>query len=75
MKFASDSRIIDSVTMQDEAPPPVPQTQSTWGEVWEYLRVRKKWWLAPMLVILLALGALAAFTETSALAPFIYTIF
>ena len=46
-----------------------------WSEVWTYLRVRKKWWLAPMLVILLALGALAVFTESSAMAPFIYTLF
>jgi hypothetical protein len=46
-----------------------------WSEVWLYLRIRKKWWLAPMLVILMALGALAVFTETSAMAPFIYTLF
>lgn len=45
-----------------------------WGEIWNYLRVRKKYWLAPMVVVLLALGALAIFTETSALAPFIYTV-
>ncbi len=45
------------------------------GELWAYLRVRKKWWLAPMLVVILALGALAFFTQTSALAPFIYTLF
>ena len=61
--------------MNDEFPPPSPTAKSTWAEVWDYLKIRKKWWLAPMIVILLALGALAAFTETSALAPFIYTIF
>ncbi len=44
-------------------------------EVWSYLRVRKKWWLAPMLLILLGLGAIAVLTESSALAPFIYTVF
>ena len=65
----------DSKPMERQNQPPTPQPKSTWAEVWDYLRVRKKWWLAPMLVILLALGALAAFTETSALAPFIYTIF
>lgn len=54
---------------------PVRRKTSVWGEIWGYLRVRKKWWLAPMILILLSLGALAAFTETSALAPFIYTIF
>jgi hypothetical protein len=45
------------------------------SQMWSYLRVRKKWWLAPMLVILLALGGLAFFTQSSALAPFIYTLF
>ncbi len=48
---------------------------SIWKEVWRYLRVRKKWWMAPMLIILLGLGTLMVFTEGSALAPFIYTIF
>ena len=65
----------DSKPMERQNQSPTPQPKSTWAEVWDYLRVRKKWWLAPMLVILLALGALAACTETSALAPFIYTIF
>jgi len=49
--------------------------QNPWRELWAYMRARKKWWLAPMLVILLALGLLTVFTESSALAPFLYTIF
>ena len=61
--------------METNTPTPPPAPKNVWVEVWDYLKVRKKWWLAPMLIILLALGALAAFTETSALAPFIYTIF
>lgn len=44
-------------------------------EVWDFLRVRKRWWLAPILIVLLLLGFLIVFTETSALAPFIYTLF
>jgi hypothetical protein len=39
------------------------------------MRVRKKWWLAPILVILLMLSLLIVLTEGSALAPFIYTLF
>ncbi|MFT5431781.1 MAG: hypothetical protein ACI9OJ_002479 [Myxococcota bacterium] len=58
-----------------ELPTRDDRPRSVWGEMWGYLKVRKKWWLAPMLVILLSLGALAVFTETSALAPFIYTLF
>ncbi len=44
-------------------------------EFWQFLKVRKKWWLLPIVVILLLLGALIIFTESSAIAPFIYTLF
>ncbi len=44
-------------------------------EFWEFLKVRKKFWLAPIIIMLLLLGALIIFTESSALAPFIYTLF
>lgn len=44
-------------------------------EFWRFLKVRKKWWLLPIVMILLLLGALLIFTEGSALAPFIYAIF
>ena len=44
-------------------------------ELWDFLRVRKKWWLGPILVVLVLLGALIVMTESSAVAPFIYTLF
>jgi len=44
-------------------------------ELWAFLRVRKKWWLLPVLVVLFLVGTLLVFAQTSALAPFIYTIF
>ena len=44
-------------------------------EFWLFLKVRKKWWLAPIIFFLLLLGALIIFTEGSAVAPFIYTLF
>lgn len=44
-------------------------------EFWDFLRARKKWWLAPIIIMLLLLGILIIFTEGSALAPFIYTLF
>lgn len=44
-------------------------------ELWAFMRVRKKWWLAPVLVVLLLVGTLLVFAQGSALAPFIYTIF
>ncbi len=45
------------------------------AELWSFMRVRKKFWLLPILVVLLVLGALLVFAQGSALAPFIYTIF
>lgn len=45
------------------------------GEFWAFLRVRKKWWLAPIIIILALFGSLIVFTQGSALAPFVYTIF
>ncbi len=44
-------------------------------EFWLILKVRKKWWLAPIIIFLLLLGALIIFSEGSAVAPFIYTLF
>ena len=44
-------------------------------EFWEFLKVRKKWWLAPIIFFLLLLSILIVFAEGSALAPFIYAIF
>ncbi len=44
-------------------------------EFWKYMRVRKKFWLLPIFVIMLLLGALIVLGEGSALTPFIYTLF
>jgi len=45
------------------------------AEFWSFLRVRKKWWLAPIVILLLTLGLILVVTEGSALAPFIYSLF
>ena len=45
------------------------------GELWAFMRVRKKWWLLPLVLTMLLVGLLIAVTQGSALAPFIYTIF
>ena len=44
-------------------------------EFWQFLKVRKKYWLGPIVFIMLLLGALIIMTEGSALAPFIYAVF
>jgi len=44
-------------------------------ELWKFLRVRKKFWLLPLILVMLLVGALLLFAQTSVLAPFIYTLF
>ncbi len=44
-------------------------------EMWAFMRVRKKFWLLPILVMMAVFGGLIVLTEGSAVAPFIYTIF
>ncbi len=45
------------------------------GQLWDFMRVNKKWWLLPMFLVLLLFGIVLVFAEGSAFAPFIYTIF
>jgi hypothetical protein len=44
-------------------------------ELWEFLRVRKKLWLAPIIIVMLILGGLLVLANGSVVAPFIYTLF
>ena len=45
------------------------------SDLWGFMRARKKFWLAPIIIVLLLLGILIVLAEGSAVAPFIYTIF
>ncbi len=45
------------------------------AEIWTFLRERKKWWLVPIMIMLVLFGALIVLSQSSALAPFIYTLF
>jgi hypothetical protein len=45
------------------------------SELWAFMRVRKKWWLLPIMIVMLLVGGLLVFAQGSVLAPFIYTIF
>ena len=44
-------------------------------ELWAFMKVRNRYWLTPIVLILLLFGILLVFTETSAVAPFVYTLF
>lgn len=45
------------------------------SEFWGFMRVRKKWWMGPIIFVMLMLSLLIVLTQGSALAPFIYTLF
>lgn len=44
-------------------------------DLWDFLRVRKKYWLAPLIITIVLMGTLIVFTQGSVIAPFIYSIF
>ncbi len=45
------------------------------ADLWNFMRIRKKWWLLPILITLVIVGALVVFSQSSALSPFIYALF
>lgn len=45
------------------------------AEFWRFLKVRKKFWLLPIFIVLILMGGLIVLTQGSAIAPFIYTLF
>lgn len=45
------------------------------SEMWAFMKERKKWWLLPIIMVMLVVGSLLILAQGSALAPFIYTIF
>ncbi len=47
---------------------------SIFGELWRFMRMRKKFWLLPLIMLIVLLGLLLIFAQTSPLAPFIYTL-
>ena len=53
----------------------MPKSRGLIREFWDFLRMRKKWWLAPIIIVMVLVGGLLVFAQGSAVAPFIYTIF
>ncbi len=51
------------------------KNRSMMGEMWDFLRVRKAWWLAPIIIMLVLVGILIVFGQSNALSPFIYALF
>tara|TARA_B100000989_G_scaffold298770_1_gene289733 strand:- start:3397 stop:3558 length:162 start_codon:yes stop_codon:yes gene_type:complete len=44
-------------------------------DIWDFFKVRKKYWLAPLIITIILMGSLIVFTQGSVVAPFIYSIF
>ena len=44
-------------------------------DIWDFLKIRKKYWLAPLIITIVLMGVLIVFTQGSVVAPFIYSIF
>ena len=45
------------------------------NDIWDFMKVRKKYWLAPLIITIILMGSLIVFTQGSVVAPFIYSIF
>jgi hypothetical protein len=52
-----------------------PKNKSLLIELWDYLRVRKAWWLTPIIILLLLAAILIIFAQSSTISPFIYALF
>jgi len=50
------------------------ENKSLLGEVWDFLKIRKKWWLLPTIILLVFVGLLIVFGGSSTLSPFIYAL-
>ena len=51
------------------------KNKSLLGELWDFLKVRKAWWLTPIIIMLVIVGMLIIFGQSSSLSPFIYALF
>ncbi len=53
----------------------VKERVTIFSELWAFMRIRKKWWIGPIIAVMILLGLFIVLTQGSALAPFIYTLF
>jgi hypothetical protein len=53
----------------------MPKNKSLFVEIWDFLKIRKAWWLAPIIITLLVAGILIILGQSSSVSPFIYALF
>ena len=75
-KLLDQASVIAAVCRFDEKPVLTGESSmSILAELWRFMRVRKKYWLAPIVLLLVIFGGLILMVQGSAVAPFIYTLF
>ncbi len=72
---SADTNEMDAENSKAKPQKPRSETMALFSEFVEFLGERKKFWLLPIVIVMVLLGALIVFTSSSAIAPFIYTIF
>jgi len=53
----------------------MPKNKSFLREVWDFLKIRKAWWLVPIIIMLILVGILIIFGQSSTVSPFVYALF
>lgn len=53
----------------------MPKNKALLVELWDFLKARKAWWLAPIIIMLILVGILIIFGQSSSLSPFVYALF
>ncbi|MFH1511388.1 MAG: DUF5989 family protein [Candidatus Woesearchaeota archaeon] len=53
----------------------MPKNKGLVAEFWDFLKVRKVWWLTPIIIMLLLVGIFIVFSQSSAVSPFVYALF
>ena len=67
--------LVTSQTQPSRCPTKDSKMLELLKDLWDFMKVRKKFWLAPIIIVMLLLGALIVLSQGSAVAPFIYTLF
>ena len=61
--------------MEEEDINMIGKNKGLLGEIWDFLKIRKKWWLLPIIIMILLVSVFIIFGANSALSPFIYSLF
>lgn len=66
---------MNNTERQADIPGQIPEQRSTVFQLWDFMKVRKKWWLAPIIIFLLVISLALALGASTPAGPFVYTLF